>query len=297
MINAAARSHPGIVRVENQDRCAQFRSPLGDVFLVADGMGGANGGATAAQMVVDAFRNELTSLPSSMSYAEALQLATRSVAAQVHLRGNDGNPEIAGMGSTVVLALISDHKLVVGHVGDSRAYLYREHRLTRLTRDHTVVQRMVDCGMISEESARNHPEASVLSRAFGQSPQVDLEISAPIDLREGDGVLLCSDGLCGYVGEPALEQTLKQFETTPEEAVSALIQLALETGGEDNVTVSYIHLPPERVSVHEPGNTAFIPKHPDIKRGIRRRTFFVAVAILLGILMVSGLVWYRGTIR
>src|SRR2546426_326413 len=119
-------------------------------------MGGMQGGGTAAQMVVDGFQNQLVSLPAVMPYADALQAAARSVAAQVYLIGNSGDPQVAGMGSTVVLALISGARLIVAHVGDSRAYLYRERRLILLTRDHTAVQQMVDAGMISEENARRH---------------------------------------------------------------------------------------------------------------------------------------------
>jgi serine/threonine protein phosphatase PrpC len=291
-LTGSGRSHAGIVRAENQDRCVRFASPCGEVVLVADGMGGAQGGATAAQMVVDGFQSQLLSLPATMPYADALQEAARSVAAQVHLIGSSGDPKVAGMGSTVVLALISGARLVVAHIGDSRAYLYRGLRLIPLTRDHTVVQRMVDAGMISEDAARCHPDASVLSRAIGQTAQVDLEISAPIELEPGDGVLLCSDGLSGYVDDLMIEETLKGFETTPEEAVSALIQLALQTGGEDNVTVQYIHVPYSQSAIPETVDTSSrLVERRSARHRFFRKSGFVAAAIVLAALVMYGLVW------
>lgn len=286
----SGRTHPGLVRAENQDRFEHFNSPFGEVFITADGMGGAKGGGTAAQMVVDGFRNQLLSLPNSLSYSEALRATATAVTTHVHSMGNSGDPQIAGMGSTVVLALISDSRLIVANVGDSRAYLYRAGQLKRLTRDHTLVQQMVDSGMISAEDARWHPNASVLSRAIGQAPDVEMEVSAPIELQPGDGVLLCSDGLCGYVDDLAIEDTLKHFEAAPEEAVSALIQLALQAGGEDNVTVQFVHMARARAVQESRETVADTSRPAGARRGFLRKKGLLAVTILVAVLVI-GLVW------
>ncbi|HXM36490.1 MAG TPA: hypothetical protein VN920_14950, partial [Pyrinomonadaceae bacterium] len=122
---------------------------------------------------------------------------------------------------------------------DSRAYLYRQGKLSRLTKDHSVVQKMIDHNMLSEEEARNHPDASVINRAFGQSPELELEISEPIEMQPGDGLLLCTDGLSGYVSDEEIAQRIGG-QGDAQEITNALIDLALEAGGEDNVTVQYV---------------------------------------------------------
>jgi serine/threonine protein phosphatase PrpC len=285
----SGRSHPGIVRLSNEDRFARFDSPFGQVFVIADGMGGAKGGATAAQLVVDGFQKSLLSSPAGTTPIEALRAAADSVAATVHSMGSGADPAVAGMGSTVVLALVSGANLIVAHVGDSRAYLYRDTHLQQLTRDHTVVQRMVDAGMLSEEAARNHPDASVLSRAIGPEAHVDIEISPPVDLKPGDGVLLCSDGLSGYVDDPSIEERLKHYETAPEEAVSSLIQTALQAGGQDNVTVQYILVPRLPSAVRErPGSVAGETSIP--RRFLRNIVLILAAIVLIG-LVLYGVTW------
>ena len=291
-LRRAGKTHIGLVRSENQDNLIQFASPFGEVFLVADGMGGARGGATASRMVVEGFQQQLGSLPGTMPAADALRRAARFVAEQVHAVGRNGDPQYAGMGSTVVLAVVSSRTLVVAHIGDSRAYLYRGKKLQRLTRDHTAVQRMVDSGMISEDEARDHPNASVLSRAIGPAAAVEIEVSAPIELQPGDGVLLCSDGLSGYVDDPVIERTLAPFFSNPDEASAALIQLALDAGGEDNVTVQYLHVQAHRPTLRE-RVVAAPPAVGNRAAGrplLRNPVVFVAV-VLLTALAAFGLGW------
>jgi serine/threonine protein phosphatase PrpC len=232
-----AAAHRGKVRAENQDRISRFRSPFGEVLIVADGMGGHEGGALAAQMVVQGMERHLGALPAALPAAEALRAAAARTNAEVFARA--GDLATGRMGATSVLALLAGSEVTFSHAGDSRAYLWRGGVLSQLTRDHTLVQRMVDHQMLTEEQARDHPDASVVTRAFGQKPEIDLEVSAPLALREGDRVLLCSDGLCGSVDDAAIQSVLAAGGDA-QAMTDALIELALAAGGEDNVSVQLL---------------------------------------------------------
>ena len=239
VLRVGAKADRGLVREENQDRISRLHSPLGDVFIVADGMGGHEGGATAAQMVIDGLGEELGGLDPGTSPEAALQEAATRTNARIYGLAQGTDPRLTKMGATCVLALISGHRVWIAHAGDSRAYLWRGGRLTRLTRDHTRVQAMIDRQILSEDEARDHPDSSVITRAFGQKPEVELEIAPPRDLCDGDRLLLCSDGLSGYVGDAALAEVLATGGEA-QAAADALIALALRAGGEDNVSVQLI---------------------------------------------------------
>lgn len=238
-LRVGAKSHTGNVRTENQDRMGRFPSPFGELCIVVDGMGGHKGGATAAAMTVDRLEAHLRSISQSVGPQQALEIAARMTNAEIYQKANDGDPETANMGATLVLVLVVGSRLIVAHAGDSRAYLFRDGRLTRLTRDHSVVQRMIDHNILTEEQARDHPDSSVITRAFGQRPDIELEVSAPFDLKEGDGILLCTDGLCGYADDPTIERAISE-QTDAQQITDALIELALRVGGEDNVTVQFL---------------------------------------------------------
>ncbi len=238
-LSVGAESHPGLVRSENQDRMGRFLSPFGELFVVADGMGGHQGGAQAAAMTTDGFEKYLRQLPPDCAPEDALQLAARKINAEIYRGANSGDPATAKMGSTVVLALLNGSRVLIGHAGDSRAYLFRQGRLTRLTRDHSAVQKMIDYNMLTEAEARDHPDASIINRAFGQQPELELEISAPLPIAPGDGLLLCSDGLCGYLDDAVIESAVNRHDDAGGVA-NALIALALDAGGEDNVTVQFL---------------------------------------------------------
>lgn len=238
-LRVGAKSHTGNVRTENQDRMGRFPSPFGELYIVVDGMGGHKGGATAAAMTVDGLEAHLRNIPAGTSPEQALQIAAQRTNAEIYQKANDGDPETANMGATLVLGLVIGTRLLVAHAGDSRAYLFRDGKLSRLMRDHSVVQRMIDHNMLTEEQARDHPDANVITRAFGQKPEIELEVSAPLDLREGDGILLCTDGLCGYVDDQTIERVIGE-QSDAQQITDALIDTALATGGEDNVTVQFL---------------------------------------------------------
>ena len=238
-VNTGAKSDQGLERSDNQDRMLRFSSPFGEVFLVSDGMGGYSGGATAAEMVADGFLRHLNSL----SHDEPIDAAIRTAAEKTNreiLRLSRGkHAETAGMGATLALAIVSGDALVVAHVGDSRAYLYRDRELRQLTRDHTQGRDNVEAGLLSEDEAFDHLSSSVLTRAFGHSDPLEPEVALPMKLEPGDQILLCSDGLSGYVQNKAIAEVFVRG-LEPQQTADCLVQLANITGGADNVTVQII---------------------------------------------------------
>jgi PPM family protein phosphatase len=238
-LEVGARSETGHVRDENQDRMSGTRVPLGQLYIVADGMGGHKGGAVAAELVVQELQQCISEAPLDASVEKVIQAAFHKTNETVYQRAHAGDPATEGMGSTAVLVLISGRVARVAHVGDSRAYLYRKGRLTQLTTDHTVVQKMVQAGMLKPNEAIDHPNASVLDRAIGSQPSVMVDISKPWQLKAGDAILLCSDGLSSYVSDAEIASVLRS-QAPVQEVPERLIKLALQKGGADNVTVQVI---------------------------------------------------------
>ena len=243
-LRIGAGAHRGLVREENQDRISRIQSPFGELFIVADGMGGHEGGATAAQMLIDGLAEHLRSQSQETPPEEALRRAAQQANADICRRAQDDR-RLAKMGATGVLALVRDHRAWIAHAGDSRAYLWRDGHLERLTRDHTLVQRMVDHQILNEDEARHHPDSNVVTRGFGQSPEVELEVAPPLTLRAGDRLLLCSDGLSGYVEDAAIERALATGGEA-QAVADALIDLALQAGGQDNVSLQLLSVQPPR---------------------------------------------------
>lgn len=258
-LRVGAASDRGRVRGENQDRISRFRSAYGEAFLVVDGMGGHGDGGRAAEIAVATLEAALVEAGGGVGEAEAMSqavdLANRELLRQSAAAGEDGRK----MGATLVLTLIQGIRARVAHAGDCRAYLVRGNVLRPLTHDHTLVQQMVDAHMLSPEEARDHPDSSVVTRALGQEDSLALEIGEPLPLEPGDRLLLCSDGLTGYLGDPEIESSLA-LGGDVQTATERLIALALTLGGEDNVSVQLIELaeapaapsdkPAAEVSVH-----------------------------------------------
>jgi protein phosphatase len=201
-------------------------------------MGGHNGGALAAETAVEELQRHISQAPVSEPVLQVIQAAFKKANESVYEKAHCGDPATEGLGTTAVLLLISGQVANLAHVGDSRAYLYRNGRLSQLTTDHTVVQRMVQAGMLKPEEAADHPDASVLERAIGSKPDIEVDIRNEL-LREGDAILLCSDGLSGYVADAQIESVLRSQGTVRETAEN-LVKLTLEKGGKDNVTVQLV---------------------------------------------------------
>ena len=225
----AARSHPGLLRSNNQD--SVYAGPR--LLAVADGMGGHAAGDVASAVTIAAVAPLDEDAPGA-DLLDALQSAARS--ANDHLRDMvTGDDSLRGMGTTLVALLFAGSRLGLLHIGDSRCYLLRDGELTQITHDHTLVQSLVDEGRITEADASVHPQRSVITRVLDGRDDVDFDLSVR-EARVGDRYLVCSDGLTGPVG--SLE-TLREAMSIadPQEAVDRLVQLALRGGGPDNVTV------------------------------------------------------------
>jgi serine/threonine protein phosphatase PrpC len=213
------------VRRHNEDR--SLARP--GVLAVADGMGGALAGEVAAQVAVEAVAG-LAAPVTAEDVGQALQEANRAIR-----RMAAEDPDKTGMGTTLTAALLAADRLDVVHVGDSRAYLWRDRELRQLTEDHSVVAELVRRGSLSAEDAEHHPHRNVITRALGAEPEVVADtVSEP--LRDGDVVLLCSDGLSSYVPERDIAAVLAAAGTL-REAAAALVERANAAGGTDNVTV------------------------------------------------------------
>lgn len=228
---AVAETDAGKVRQANED--AYY---VGDtIYAVADGMGGHLAGEVASALALEPIE-ELDGkvFPDAGAASEALTSAVRQANREVSERSRS-RPEFRGMGTTLTVALIEGRRLHIGHVGDSRAYLLRDGDFKQLTDDHTLVQHLIDEGQITKEEAATHPQRSIVTRAIGVAPNVDVDTMS-MDLEEGDTVLLCSDGLTGVVGDDQIRQHLEASQDD-ETTVRELIDLANRAGGPDNITI------------------------------------------------------------
>lgn len=292
-VRVGACSHRGWVRKENQDRISRFRCSLGEVFAVVDGMGGHADGGRAAEVTLEILEKDLADAPPPV--AEALQYAADRANRELHRLSSAAGKADHRMGATLVLVMLIDdrRRVMIAHAGDSRAYRMREGNLEPLTRDHTLVQTMVERGILNEKQAREHPDASVINRAFGQEPEIELEISEPFDLRMGDRFLLCSDGLCGYVDDPDIAQALRDTEGA-QSATDRLIELALNVGGEDNVSVQVLELVGSPVE-QKPDNFEQTPTAAESTSGDGTRSrlrFGLGLCILLVLVLAGWLAFH-----
>jgi protein phosphatase len=222
-----AGTDPGRKRRINEDSFV-IAPPL---FAVADGMGGAQAGEVASALAAGALEESGANGGGERRVAELIQEANR----RVHERATT-DAATAGMGTTITAALVEpDGHVVFGHVGDSRAYLLRDDKLEQLTNDHTLVAELVRRGELSPGEAEVHPQRSVITRALGTDPDVDVDTFA-VDAQPGDVYLICSDGLSSMVDARDIEGILQQHRTDLVGASRALIQAANRGGGEDNIT-------------------------------------------------------------
>jgi protein phosphatase len=234
----AARSDQGKVRDNNED-CLAFDARLG-IAVLADGMGGLKAGEVASAAAVDAIMQHLVENTDRLSrdeagatLREALELANRRVYAL-----SDSRREFSGMGTTVVVGAINDRRFIAAHIGDSRAYRFRNGELARLTSDHSLVQQLVAQGILSAAEARRAPNRNIVTRAVGIEIDVECDLTE-VDAVAGDLFLLCSDGLTDMIDDPMIASLCGQRIADDELAqlVDTLVDAALAAGGFDNVSV------------------------------------------------------------
>ncbi len=232
-LRIAGDTHVGKVRENNED--SMVVDPAIGLLAVFDGMGGANAGDIASQTARDFVRTFVTARRGTLAPKPLLEGAILGACAAVYEAGMR-QKELHGMGTTAVACLVVDPKhVVIGHVGDSRAYLLRGGRLQALTKDHTIVEELVERGLLSADEAERHPYKNILSRNLGSRPDTRVDL-LELALEAGDRLLLCSDGLYGYASAEAIQYILGSGDA-PEHVARDLVELALRGGGGDNVTV------------------------------------------------------------
>lgn len=230
----------GKMRRMNQDNCFIACPDAASCFaIVCDGMGGSNAGDTASEIAVKIISERITAAwRQNMSEDSVKNLLTTAItAANICVYDKSLEDEAyAGMGTTVVAAVIRDGRLIVAHAGDSRAYIVTDE-LKCVTKDHSLVQKMVDDGTLTAEEAKSHPDKHYITRALGIEEKIEIDFSV-IRLTGAEKILLCSDGLTNFVGE---EELLSLIASVPiEEVAEKLVDLANQNGGGDNVTAVVI---------------------------------------------------------
>jgi serine/threonine protein phosphatase PrpC len=239
VVQAVLKTDVGKVRSENQDFGTlttpqeEARSQAGGrLLIVADGMGGHRGGATASRLAADTVKTEYlgsgTGDP-AIALGEALALANSRIFAE-----SQTNADLRGMGTTTSALVVRGSQAWFGHVGDSRIYLVRGENIQQLTEDHSLVATMVREGLLTTKEAETHPRRNVLQRSVGVGEEVEADVRGPFEVHENDTFILCSDGLHGLVKS---EEMLRIGKLPLEQAANEFVKLTLERGAPDNVTV------------------------------------------------------------
>jgi serine/threonine protein phosphatase PrpC len=240
----AAKTDIGRVREENQDAYGKFPEdsldlhlPKGQLFVVADGMGGYAGGREASRLAVETVGR--TYYATEASIIESLKCAFHE-ANRVIYDYSVNHPQFYGMGTTCVAFVVSNGNGYAAHIGDSRLYHITRDKIVQLTSDHSKVAEMVRRGILTPEEARWHPERSMLYRAMGINLGMQFDVLNNIAIGTDDYFLLCTDGLTGYVEPEELQEVVLQ-NTLPR-ACDVLVGLANDRGGQDNITVQIVHI-------------------------------------------------------
>ncbi len=257
-------------------------TPNGDVFVVCDGMGGHVGGKQASSIavksIIDYLKKEKYSQP-TQALNEALQFANMQI-----LGYANEHPELKGMGTTACIVLLQESEAYIAHVGDSRIYLYlgKEKRLHRITKDHSYVQTLVDAGQITDEEAEHHPNKNRILKALGIKPELSPTFNK-LQPKNGDVFLICSDGLSGMISDSIIANVLSQKYEIAVKG-ETLINLALEAGGTDNITVELIQIANSPYSRSQfksfnPKSSSRGPKPPIVKKILIVFTIIIVFAL------------------
>lgn len=226
----------GILRETNQDNCMAACPDADSCYaVVCDGMGGAQAGDVASEIAVKIIADRIAAAwRKDMTNESVIRLLESAIAAAnvtIYDKAEE-DPSLAGMGTTVVAAVVIGDRLVVAHAGDSRAYAFTD-RLTQLTKDHSLVQDLVDAGVITQEEAENHPNKNYITRALGVTEKIEVDFSE-FTFAEKEKLLLCSDGLTNFVKKSRIEEILSSDDC--DTMAKRLVDAANENGGGDNVT-------------------------------------------------------------
>jgi PPM family protein phosphatase len=318
--DSAVRTDTGRQRNANEDSVFT----RAELFVVADGMGGAQAGEVASKAAVAAFEGELPPGPPERVLEQTIKVANRAI----HKRAQS-DPSLAGMGTTTTAAIVDPEaeEVGIGHVGDSRAYRLRGGKLERLTRDHSLVEEMRRKGQLTDAQAEDHPQRSIITRALGPEPEVEVDLQT-VPAQPGDVFLICSDGLTTMLDDEHIARILARASSM-EAAVRTLVDEANRAGGRDNITVLAFRLgDASRAPVREEGATLIGPsaeeagltatevkkraaaeaarkRREELESRPKRRRLRTAAKILVPLLIVAALlfgawygnrqVWFLGT--
>jgi protein phosphatase len=263
----------GRKRTHNEDYYGFFKASEEVLAVVADGMGGHTSGEIASRMAVEIIYENYSKERDDKDVLEALRSAFQ-VANFTILQKSLEQESLNGMGTTATALVLKGDQAFVGHMGDSRAYLLRDSTVSQLTKDHSVVERMVDQGLLSREEANRHPQKNVIYKTLGVNMDVEVDLLGPIPVTINDIFLLCSDGLTNFVSDQELLAIVTK--ESPQRACETLIHLANQRGGHDNITVQIL-----KVGKSKKALASLLD---------RRRFWFVLGLILLILLLLNGLV-------
>ncbi len=232
-IRVSGNTHTGMVRKNNEDAYGIF--PDLSLYVVADGLGGHAGGEVASRLVVEIIRSEIAASTANSDTEAIIQNAIQTANSSIRSAAEEDSG-LHGMGTTVVAVIIDADKAVIGHVGDSRAYVIRNDAITQITRDHTVAEEYIRIGLLTPGDAFYHPSRHTLSRAIGTEGAAYADFGS-VRLQAGDVLLLCTDGLTNSLPDKEILQTVMEFRPDAENITTKLIEFANDRGGVDNITV------------------------------------------------------------
>jgi protein phosphatase len=233
----------GKVRDHNEDSVTILKNGNGEQLLVvADGMGGHRAGEVASSMVLTHLGKKFSEMSSIGTKLDAINWMKDNISdinSEILAYTKD-HPEAAGMGTTAVMALYTGEFLIFGNIGDSSGFVYKNGKLTKVTKDHTLVNLLVASGDLTEEEAKYHPKRNVLMKALGSSDKAEIDVF-DVDVNV-DGILLCSDGLTTMLTKEQIEKVLNDDELEIEEKIVKLIRKSNARGGTDNISIAYLAL-------------------------------------------------------
>lgn len=229
----------GKVRKANEDYFGAYTCANGNLIIVCDGMGGYKGGAIASHIAVDTIKAHFDNLTGKFFEVDELKNALIKADLAIKNKAKE-DKELSEMGSTVVVLFIKEGQAFTAHIGDSRIYMIRGKKIHMLTKDHSLVQQLVEAGIITAEAAKEHPQKNIITRSLGADDSGEPEVAQPFQTFKNDKYILCSDGLTGYLED---DEILQIVNVNPiQDACRILIDTANERGGKDNITVQIVEV-------------------------------------------------------
>lgn len=252
-------SDVGKKRTVNEDYYGSFTGKFGNLIIVCDGMGGHKGGSTASRLAVETIKIHFENLSKNFNPSEEIKNALSKANNNIIQKALESE-ELKEMGSTAVVLLIKDNFAYYAHIGDSRIYLIRENKIHQLTKDHSLVQQLVDSGIIDQKAAENHPQKNVITRSLGAEGKNQPDIAEAIAIFKNDIFILCTDGLTAYLSDEELQKIATENDI--QKACKIMIDLANQRGGKDNITVQIVKVVKGKnpsINIKKLVNNLFVP--------------------------------------